>query len=68
MTVTAKAARTRGISSSRNPLTISLPVTRLVRLRIGPVVLGTMAPGTLRELEPDEVRGLSEAAGAGPGL
>ncbi len=47
---------------------VGLPVTRLVRLRIGPVVLGTMAPGTLRELEPDEVRGLSEAAGAGPGL
>jgi 23S rRNA pseudouridine2605 synthase len=47
---------------------VGLPVTRLIRLRIGPVVLGTMAPGTLRELEPDEVRGLSEAAGAGPGL
>ena len=42
---------------------VGLPVTRLVRLRIGPVVLGAMAPGALRELEPDEVRGLSEAAG-----
>jgi 23S rRNA pseudouridine2605 synthase len=42
---------------------VGLPVTRLVRLRIGPVVLGAMPPGALRELEPDEVRGLSEAAG-----
>ena len=47
---------------------VGLPVTRLVRLRIGPVTLGTMAPGALRELEPDEVRGLSGAASAGPGL
>jgi 23S rRNA pseudouridine2605 synthase len=42
---------------------VGLPVTRLIRLRIGPVVLGGMAPGALRALEPDEVRGLSEAAG-----
>jgi pseudouridine synthase len=46
---------------------VGLPVTRLVRLRIGPVLLGGLAPGALRELEPDEVRGLSEAAG-GSGL
>jgi pseudouridine synthase len=42
---------------------VGLPVVRLVRLRVGPVVLGRLAPGALRELEPDEVRALSEAAG-----
>ena len=41
---------------------VGLPVTRLVRLRVGPVLLGGLAPGALRELEPDEVRALSEAA------
>jgi 23S rRNA pseudouridine2605 synthase len=42
---------------------VGLPVTRLVRLRVGPVALGGLAPGALRELEPAEVRALSEAAG-----
>jgi 23S rRNA pseudouridine2605 synthase len=42
---------------------VGLPVTRLVRLRIGPVVLGGLPPGSLRELEPEELRALSEAAG-----
>lgn len=42
---------------------VGLPVTRLIRLRVGPVALGGLAPGALRELEPAEVRGLSEAAG-----
>jgi 23S rRNA pseudouridine2605 synthase len=42
---------------------VDLPVTRLIRLRVGPVSLGGLAPGALRELEPGEVRGLSEAAG-----
>lgn len=41
---------------------VGLPVTRLVRLRIGPVLLGGLAPGALRGLEPEEVRALSEAA------
>ena len=41
---------------------VGLPVTRLIRLRVGPVALGGLAPGALRELEPAEVRGLSEAA------
>jgi 23S rRNA pseudouridine2605 synthase len=41
---------------------VGLPVVRLVRLRVGPVVLGRLGPGALRELEPDEVRALSEAA------
>ncbi len=42
---------------------VGLPVIRLVRLRVGPVVLGGLPPGGLRELDPDEVRALSEAAG-----
>jgi len=42
---------------------VGLPVKRLVRLRIGPVRLGRLAPGAIRELTPEEVRGLSRAAG-----
>jgi pseudouridine synthase len=42
---------------------VGLPVRRLVRLRVGPVTLGTLAPGTSRELTIDEVRGLAAAAG-----
>jgi len=42
---------------------VGLPVTRLVRLRIGPVKLGSLPPGTHRELTIDEVHGLAEAAG-----
>lgn len=42
---------------------VGLPVTRLIRLRVGPVALGGLAPGALRELEPGEVLGLSAAAG-----
>jgi 23S rRNA pseudouridine2605 synthase len=42
---------------------VGLPVTRLVRLRIGSVRLGRLAPGAIRELTPEEVHGLSRAAG-----
>ena len=42
---------------------VGLPVTRLVRLRIGPVRLGRLGPGAIRELTPEEVHGLSRAAG-----
>jgi 23S rRNA pseudouridine2605 synthase len=35
-----------------------LPVRRLVRVRVGPVRLGRLAPGQVRELDPDEVREL----------
>jgi pseudouridine synthase len=42
---------------------VDLPVVRLVRLRVGPVTLGSLRPGACRELTIDEVRGLSEAAG-----
>ena len=37
---------------------VGLPVRRLVRVRIGPVRLGRLRPGEVRELEPDEVREL----------
>ena len=39
---------------------VGLPVVRLVRLRIGPVKLGDLPPGALRELTPDEVRSLAQ--------
>ena len=42
---------------------VGLPVIRLVRMRVGPVILGGLPPGALRELDPEEVRALSEAAG-----
>ena len=34
---------------------VGLPVTRLVRLRVGPVTLGRLKPGEVRELTADEV-------------
>ena len=40
---------------------VGLPVARLVRLRVGPVRLGNLAPGALRELTPEEVRALARA-------
>jgi len=40
---------------------VGLPVTRLVRLRIGPVKLGSLAPGALRELTQEEIRSLAHA-------
>ena len=42
---------------------VGLPVTRLVRLRVGEVRLGRLPPGEHRELTIDEVRALSKAAG-----
>jgi 23S rRNA pseudouridine2605 synthase len=42
---------------------VGLPVTRLVRLRVGAVRLGRLPPGELRALTTDEVRALSKAAG-----
>lgn len=42
---------------------VGLPVTRLVRLRVGPINLGQTAPGEVRELSSGEVRALYEAAG-----
>ncbi|HEX2025028.1 MAG TPA: pseudouridine synthase [Actinomycetota bacterium] len=37
---------------------VGLPVRRLVRVRVGPVRLGRLRPGEVRELEPHEVREL----------
>jgi 23S rRNA pseudouridine2605 synthase len=42
---------------------VGLPVRRLVRTRVGPVRLGGLRPGELRELTPQEVRALYRAAG-----
>jgi pseudouridine synthase len=42
---------------------VGLPVRRLVRLRVGPVKLGRLRAGEIRDLTPDEVRGLYRAAG-----
>ncbi|MGZ5292086.1 MAG: pseudouridine synthase [Actinomycetota bacterium] len=42
---------------------VGLPVRRLVRTRVGPVRLGGLRPGELRDLEPNEVRALYRAAG-----
>jgi 23S rRNA pseudouridine2605 synthase len=43
--------------------TVGLPVRRLVRVRVGPVRLGGLRPGQVRELDPQEVRRLYRAAG-----
>jgi 23S rRNA pseudouridine2605 synthase len=42
---------------------IELPVRRLVRVRVGPIRLGKLGPGEIRELEPEDVRALYRAAG-----
>jgi 23S rRNA pseudouridine2605 synthase len=42
---------------------VGLPVTRLVRVRFGPIRLGSLPPGALRPLTPEEVRSLSRVAG-----
>jgi 23S rRNA pseudouridine2605 synthase len=42
---------------------VDLPVVRLVRLRVGPVRLGDLPPGTFRELSHEEILGLGAAAG-----
>jgi 23S rRNA pseudouridine2605 synthase len=41
---------------------VGLPVTRLVRLRIGPVTLGRLRAGAVRDLDADEVVALTRAA------
>jgi 23S rRNA pseudouridine2605 synthase len=41
---------------------VGLPVTRLVRLRIGPVTLGRLRAGAVRDLGADEVVALTRAA------
>jgi 23S rRNA pseudouridine2605 synthase len=46
-------------------LAVGLRVLRLVRVRIGPLALGRLAPGTWRELTPREVRALAGSPRAG---
>jgi 23S rRNA pseudouridine2605 synthase len=41
---------------------VGLPVTRLLRVRVGPITLGRLKPGALRELSADEILALSRAA------
>ncbi|HXJ62654.1 MAG TPA: pseudouridine synthase [Actinomycetota bacterium] len=43
---------------------VGLPVTRLVRVRVGPIRLERLRAGGLRELTPTEVRALYAATGA----
>jgi len=42
---------------------VGLPVARLIRVRVGPIKLGGLAPGALRELSHEETLALSGAAG-----
>jgi 23S rRNA pseudouridine2605 synthase len=42
---------------------VELPVRRLVRVRVGPIRLGRLRPGEIRELEPEDVRALYRTAG-----
>ncbi len=42
---------------------VGLPVRRLARVRVGPVRLGRLRPGEVRELTSEEVRALYRAAG-----
>ena len=43
-------------------LAVGLRVTRLVRVRLGPLTLGTLKPGESRELRPAELAALRQAA------
>jgi 16S rRNA U516 pseudouridylate synthase RsuA-like enzyme len=42
---------------------VGLRVTRLVRIRLGPLTLGNLKPGEWRELRPAELAKLREAVG-----
>lgn len=42
---------------------VGLPVTRLVRLRVGPIRLGDLEPGAVRPLARDEIQALAALAG-----
>ncbi len=42
---------------------VGLPVLRLIRVRVGPVKLGGLPPGGMRELSVEEVRDLMRAGG-----
>jgi 23S rRNA pseudouridine2605 synthase len=42
---------------------VGYPVKQLVRIRVGPITLSSLAPGAYRVLSQDEVRSLERAAG-----
>lgn len=42
---------------------VGLPVRRLIRVRVGPIRLGRLRPGEVRELTPEELLALYRAAG-----
>ena len=44
---------------------VGLPVTRLVRLRVGPITLDGMSPGDVRALDRAEIQALTSAASIG---
>jgi 23S rRNA pseudouridine2605 synthase len=44
---------------------VGLPVTRLVRLRVGPITLEGMSPGQVRPLDREEIQALTSAAADG---
>jgi 23S rRNA pseudouridine2605 synthase len=46
---------------------VGLTVTRLIRVRLGPLSLGGLRPGAWRELRPDEVAALLAAVHLAPG-
>ncbi len=66
LAITLREGRKRQIR--RMCCTVGYPVVRLVRVRIGPLRLGGLAPGALRCLKDTEVAALRRAAGltAGP--
>jgi 23S rRNA pseudouridine2605 synthase len=43
--------------------TVGHPVTRLVRVQVGPIKLGRLKPGTVRKLSPEEVSALYRTVG-----
>lgn len=47
--------------------TIGLPVQRIIRVRIGTILLGQLKPGEWRELTPAEIRGLKKTVQSTPG-
>jgi 23S rRNA pseudouridine2605 synthase len=44
---------------------VGLPVTRLIRVRVGPIVLGGLGPGEVRPLDRDEIQALTAVAAHG---
>lgn len=61
LTITLKEGRNRQVR--RMCAAIGHPVRKLTRLRMGPIRLGDLLPGRWRELSPQEVEKLRNAAG-----